>query len=361
MPTITDILPALYAPLFPDHLKVEVPDETKATCGSCAMCDSSSQVASVDGRKRAFRPDTKCCTYQPKLPNYLVGAILADESEEMAEGRARVLERVRAGVGVTPLGLNPPARYNLLYTNARDFFGKSSAMRCPFYRLGAGNCTIWKYREAVCSTWFCKYDAGADGRKFWSSLKKVLSLSEIQLSRYAVLRLHRDFILQEKDREGSATAVSLAELEGQAESEEARFETWGLWLGREEEFYIQCYREVAALTPARFRDLLGLDGEIWEEILLESHRQVREPKVPHRLRFNPEATVQRLPDGTVALGAYSEYDAVAVPKLAYELVSELSAARTLDETRAAWRETHRADLSDEMILQLFRQRILIPA
>jgi hypothetical protein len=345
MASITDILPALYTPLFPESLRLTVPEEKKATCGNCAMCDTTTQVRSVDGRPRAFRPDTKCCTYQPKLPNYLVGAILADTSPEMAEGRARILERVRAGIGATPLGLNPPARYSLLYANARDFFGKS----------------IWKYREAVCSTWYCKYDAGADGRKFWTSLKKVLSLGEIQLSRFAALRLHRDFILQERDRDAAGTAVTLAELEERAESEEARFEMWGLWFGREEEFYLRCYEEVVALNPIRFRELMGLDGEIWEAILLESHRQVREPKMPHRLRFNPEATVQRLPDGTVALGAYSEYDAVAVPKLAYELVSEVTAARTLDETRASWRENHRADLSDEMLLQLFQHRILIQA
>jgi len=75
---ILDSLPVLYADLFPDFFRKEVPAETKATCAWCAMCPSSASgaVESVDGVSRLFRPDTKCCTYYPKLPNYLVGAIL---------------------------------------------------------------------------------------------------------------------------------------------------------------------------------------------------------------------------------------------------------------------------------------------
>ena len=37
-----------------------------------------------------FRPDTKFCTYYPRLPNFLVGGLLSDDTPAMATGRLRV-------------------------------------------------------------------------------------------------------------------------------------------------------------------------------------------------------------------------------------------------------------------------------
>src|SRR3954447_17812429 len=117
MPRILDSLPVLYADLFPDFFRKEIPAETKATCTSCAMCPSSASgaVESVDGVSRLFRPDTKCCTYYPKLPNYLVGALLSDTRDELGEGRRRVGEKLASRAGVTPQWARPTARYYLLY------------------------------------------------------------------------------------------------------------------------------------------------------------------------------------------------------------------------------------------------------
>ena len=38
-----------------------------------------------------FEPSTKCCTFLPELPNFLVGAMLADTDPAAAEGRASVI------------------------------------------------------------------------------------------------------------------------------------------------------------------------------------------------------------------------------------------------------------------------------
>src|SRR6218665_3697133 len=89
MRPMLDSLPLLYRDLLPEFFQKGVPVETKATCDACAMCPSSAAgtVESVDGVSRLFRPDTKCCTYYPRLPNFLVGALLSDERPELAEGR----------------------------------------------------------------------------------------------------------------------------------------------------------------------------------------------------------------------------------------------------------------------------------
>src|SRR3954454_5365908 len=104
------MLPVLYRPLLPAFFDTEAPAEEKATCGSCAMCPPPG----AEGDGAYFRPDVKCCTYHPRLPNYLVGALLADDDPALAEGRRRV-EGVR-GVGggmrgpnrLPPLGGAPP-------------------------------------------------------------------------------------------------------------------------------------------------------------------------------------------------------------------------------------------------------------
>ena len=46
-----------------------------------------------------FHRDTKCCTYLPDLPNFLVGRILEDPDPALAPGRASVERRIDARVG----------------------------------------------------------------------------------------------------------------------------------------------------------------------------------------------------------------------------------------------------------------------
>jgi hypothetical protein len=364
MPRILDSLPVLYGNLIPSFFHEELPPESKATCASCAMCPSSDQgvVESVDGVSRLFRPDTRCCTYYPKLPNYLVGALLADGSEEMMEGNRRVREKLATRVGATPHWLRPPARYHLLYRNSRQFFGRTAAMRCPYFELAHGGCTIWPYREAVCSTFFCKYVAGADGRKFWMTLKTWLALAEIQLSRYAVLQLLPDYVLAGRDRPESSSEVLTAEdLDDRPLPEKEYAALWGDWAGRELQFYQACHDIVRALSGLELEKLLGLDGLIELKRLEKHHRDCVAPVLPRVLKLNPEATVKWLPDGSVALGAYSEFDAVALPGVAYELIARFTGQEPVEVVRQRLREEKQADLHEDILLELYRHRILTDA
>lgn len=97
MPALHDALPALYRTLLGAPLDREVPAESKATCHACAMVAGCPEtVAPLDGRSRLFRADTKCCTYHPRLPNDLVGALLQDPNPGLAEGRRRMEARLRS-------------------------------------------------------------------------------------------------------------------------------------------------------------------------------------------------------------------------------------------------------------------------
>ncbi len=364
MPSILDSLPALYQNLFPAFFRGPIPAETKATCSSCAMCEAANpvRIESVDGVNRFFRPDTKCCTYHPRLPNYLVGAILSDEDPAMAEGRRRIEEKIARGVGVNPQWIKAPTRYNLLYTNARQAFGRAQALRCPYYKSEGGLCTIWRYREAVCSTYFCKYVAGADGRKFWMTLKTWLTLAEIQLSRYALLQLLPDYVLKGKDKADAAAApLTIEDLDDKPLPEKDYADLWHPWVGREAEFYRRCYESVRALSSDEFDNLLGLDGIIEQSILKRLHETATAPKLPKILKLNPGATLQWLPDGSLALASYSEFDAVALPGAAYALLVEFTGKEPVEAVRQRLREEKQADLHDDILVELYRHRILVDA
>ncbi|WP_309893385.1 hypothetical protein [Archangium sp.] len=361
MPQMLDSLPVLYRSLFPDFFQKEIPVEEKATCSACAMCQSSAKgvVEPVDGVNRFFRPDTKCCTYYPKLPNYLVGALLSDGRIELGEGQRRVGEKISSRVGVTPQWVRPSARYNLLYRNSRQFFGKAASMRCPYYELEHGGCTIWPFREAVCSTFYCKYVAGADGRKFWMTLKTYLALAEIQLSRYAVLQLLPEYVLAGKDKPDLSEAPTVEDLDDKPMPEKEYGALWRQWVGREPEFYRACYDVIRALTPQDVEKIMGLDGVIELKVLEKIHQEAVAPALPKVLKLNPEATVKWLPDGSVALGAYSEYDAVALPGIAYSLITEFSGREPVEAVRQRLREEKQADLHEDILLELYRHRILM--
>jgi Fe-S-cluster containining protein len=365
MPRILDGLPVLYRDLFPDFFRNEVPVETKATCSSCAMLEKScqgSKVESVDKVNHFFRPDTKCCTYYPRLPNYLVGALLSDERPELAEGRRRMEEKVASRVGVTPQWLRPSARYNFLYRNARQAFGRSPSLLCPYYESGQGNCTIWPYREAVCSTFFCKYVAGADGRKFWMSLKTWLTLAEIQLSRFTTFKLLPDYVLTGKDRpDASGEALTAEDLDDKPLPDKEYAGLWREWVGREADFYRASYELVRALPAGELERLLGLDGTIELAVLEKLYQAAVSPKLPRVLQFNPAATVKWLPDGSVALGSYSENDAVALPGEAYGLLVEFTGKAPVEAVRQHLREHKQADLHEDILVELYRHRILIEA
>src|SRR5215813_7928721 len=88
-------LPPLYATWMEQLLTGPIPPETGATCSDCVML--AKEPHPPTGSAHFFNPRTKCCTYLPELPNFLVGRILADSDPQSAAGRATVEARLQAG------------------------------------------------------------------------------------------------------------------------------------------------------------------------------------------------------------------------------------------------------------------------
>jgi Fe-S-cluster containining protein len=363
MPEIRDALPALYRELLGEPFAEVIPPESKATCASCAMLESGCRAASappVDGRPRFFRPDTKCCTFHPRVPNYLVGAMLASDDPTLAEGRRRIESRLASRVGVAPGWLHPPRTFSLLYDSARGAFGRAEGLRCPFYDTESGGCTIWAHRDAVCSTYFCKYDAGDDGRRFWTAVKELVSLVEIQLSRAALLELAPELLDREPLTRPPAGPIGPEDIDGAPPPDAAYAAMWGSWAGREAELYTACHRYVCSLSAGDVESLLGLDGRIARRQLRRALDAMRSTALPPVLRLDPATTVAWLDDGSVALASYSELEAVALPGAAYRLLTRFTGAEPVATVRARLRAEERADLADEVLLELYRQRVLAP-
>jgi hypothetical protein len=152
-----------------------LPAETDATCQDCAMCAEPGRTP-LPGLA-FFKPDTKCCIYVPGLRNFLVGLILQDDDPRFAAGRATVEARLDARVSVTPVGISPlPVQTALYRLEGTQAFGQDRTLRCPHYLDEAGGqCGIWRYRNGICATWFCKHTRGpvalASGRRSNSCLR----------------------------------------------------------------------------------------------------------------------------------------------------------------------------------------------
>ena len=246
--TLRSKLAPVYGPLFPDLFDRPEVVETRATCDTCAMCNHG-QIAPV--AMDYFRPDAKCCTFHPGLANYLVGAIFADTSDELAEGRRRLRAKIAARIGVTPSFIASPRKYNVIYAAARGagFFGRSKNMLCPYFdEENDGRCTVWRYRESVCSTYFCKYTAGKPGWQFWDTMKGYLSHVERSLAHYASVTVDPKV----KEPKLERFVLTVEDVEDRAPNDADYASWWGTWLGREEEFYIECYKRVLVLQKAEF-------------------------------------------------------------------------------------------------------------
>src|SRR4051812_46370615 len=188
----TGTLPPLYARWMREFLGGPIPEETKATCHDCAMCAKPGQAATPQLQMLLFNPKSKCCTYMPDLPNFLVGRILDEPNPDFVPGRASVITRLENKAGVGLLGMNHTRAFDVLYNygTSQGAFGRSQTLRCPYYIEDGGLCGVWKHRNSVCTTWFCKHNRGAVGMVFWQSIQQLLSQVEEGLARWCILQLN---------------------------------------------------------------------------------------------------------------------------------------------------------------------------
>lgn len=355
----TSPLPPLYAAWLEQFLAAPMPHEPDATCDDCAMC--------ADGREPNaneifFNPQTKCCTYVPALPNYLVGRILADDAPASAAGRATVVARMQAGAGVTPLGLAPPPNFSVLYGHSpAALFGRSLTLRCPHYLAEAGGrCGVWAHRAGVCATWFCKFERGATGMNFWRSLEQLLAAVERNLAHWCLVELgfkgaplRRLLPIQSQTNRNNVSAHAL---DGVADEHEQRA-LWGAWTGREEEFYRACAKRVEALT---WPDVLAVGGpelQLFARLTREAYDELNSERLPAALKVGPFNVLRMGPDANT-ISTYSGYDPIELPTRLLEVLPYFD-GRPVAQALAAIAAERGLKIDRKLVRRLVDFRVLV--
>ncbi len=282
---IKDSVPPFYHPFLPEVFQVVIPPEPFSDCLNCPMIAQSREDLSQDLSK-PFAPDTKCCTFNPRIPNYMVGAILSDQDPAMEEGKNRIIERIRLREGIFPNGVFPTRKYNQLYLEKSSTeFGRNRQLMCPYFKEGRLNCTVWKYREAICALWFCKHLAGRRGTEFWNSVIEYMKYLQESLLNVGAYRCG----LQPVDPYGEGLYQEFRELHVTEEADKQYAEVWGEWKGHEAEYYIRCFEIVSNLEHSYIQGILQKGESLAERIEIIASDMI---KVPEFLLLDKESVME---------------------------------------------------------------------
>lgn len=257
----------IYASWLPSVLLDLDPIETKATCGTCAMAPSRHRG------KTTYREDLKCCTYQPWLPNFIVGALLKDERPSSQLGRATILKKIEKRQYALPIGVLPPIPYQMEFNHReKDEFGWREDWLCPYFDRGSQNCGIWRYRGSVCTSYYCKSDQKAAGKRFWKSLESYISYLEMALAEEVLV--HLDFSPRQVSEQigylnrYEATAT---ELRSSSLPMAKHQKIWNLYEDPIA-FYKKCDDLARSLSRQDVEELLGEAGEFLRDSVLVDMR-----------------------------------------------------------------------------------------
>ncbi len=354
-------LPPLHARWVEALLGGSIPAERAATCDHCAMCDGSGEMA--PDRAAFFNPATKCCTYLPVLPNFLVGRILADQDPAAADGRATVEARMLAMVSVTPLGLGLPLTYGLFYDHGTRAFGRSQSMRCPHYLPDGGRCGVWRHRNGICATWFCKHDRGALGYRFWQSLQRLFTTVERALAWWCVLEagipaaaLQR--LLPPQPAPTERELLTASDLDGTADPDAYR-DAWAGWAGREPAFFQECGHRVGSLDWPDVLNIAGPEVAAHSRIVIDAYRQLISDHVPDRLEVGPLHVLRVAPQST-RVWTYSSHDPLDLPSELVNVLPAFDGRPTADAVRSIAAE-HGLRVGADLVRKLADFDILVPS
>ena len=327
-------LPPLYRRWVDQILKQDIYSEPRATCDDCAMCTYVHPPAAQD---RYFNANVKCCSYYPRLPNYLIGAIIVDDDSSLSEVKEQFLERIMKFV-ITPFGTSAP--YMVTLYQVFKTFGQDEDLLCPFYlKHSGGRCGIWKYRNSVCSTYFCKHERGGVGWGFWRRLSLMLQSAEKHLAQYCVDQL--PVIIPEN-------------------ASDIREKTWGNWTFREAEFFQNCWNIV---QPFGWDDVLKIGGPELESSVneLKNHFKGMESKViPEALKLNYRFTYEEVATGLSRVWGYNKYNPIDLPTNIVQVL-EYFDGRPVFEVLNQIKQEKAITIDNDLLQKLSDYDVLLPA
>lgn len=311
----------------------DLPRERRATCDDCVMCGPDV----VGGRP--FNDTSRCCTYVPRLPNFMMGRILDDDRLEV--GRQTVLARLTEGEGVSPLGIEvddaDQAAYDAIVD--ADMFGRASDLRCP-HHLPDGRCGVWRHRNGVCATWFCRHEKGARGQAFWEAVQLMLTELERLIGYYCARKVRWP--------DGVADVF--------AADKQLFACDWGDYAGRPADFYRACAAEFARLDWPTIRRIGDGRFDRLCEAVETTYDALR--ALPTRLMAGDGLELYPEGDGYTQVLAYSATDPIRVPDAVLERLRAFDGRRVLPVVAELRAQGVAIDL--DLVGQLAAFEVLVP-
>lgn len=254
-------LPSFYKKYFPKELWSAQLTETKATCDKCNWPD--------------YDPKLKCCTYEPFLPNFLVGSALRSASISDS-ARDSFMRKIKQREYALPIGMIASPRFQVRF-NHRDpeEFGNRADWLCPYYNHSLENCGIWKSRGAVCTTYYCQSSYGVMGMEFWRQLSDYLTYVEMALMEESLV--HLDFSPRQiSECLEYLNRQKLSSSEKKTDAMDAKLfkKIWNGYDSNISDFYLKSYDIVTNFSKKQYLEALGDLGQEIESNLLESLKEV---------------------------------------------------------------------------------------
>ena len=343
---------AALPPLYGSWLSVitggPIPAETEATCDRCAMLPSDG----LSPPHAYFHPSTKCCAYQPHLPNFLAGRILADDDPTVAAGRQELERRISTKIAITPIWAGPGGIFGLLYRNVPGVFGQAPELRCHFL-TPSGDCGIWTHRPGVCATWFCKHVRGSISFQFWRLAAKLLQLVEQELALWCVAEMKVG--LSEVLDMDSAITPHVSELGGEIDQANYR-RIWGEWIDREPDFYRHCASLVNALKWDQVQNICGPRVRILADLLCDAYVHLMSDAIPERVRLR-DIHIVGIEKSKYRVVAYSPFDPLSMPEPLARVLHYFD-GRPLDDVLAAILGEHNLHIEASLVRRMLDFGIL---
>lgn len=173
-------------PLWPEALRQDL-DLNCANCRMLKVGEGHKASLMVWPRRDwgPFLSQVKCCAHQPHWPNYLLGAALQNPSA-LAVSRLEVFlnQSELTAWGARPLMKRRAAEAR----SGQCGYGKDLELACPLLTT-EGQCSVWKFRPATCSTYVCQSSRGASGLAAWREYEGRLVAWESELAHQLLWQL----------------------------------------------------------------------------------------------------------------------------------------------------------------------------
>tara|TARA_Y100001935_G_scaffold255367_1_gene267986 strand:- start:3016 stop:4074 length:1059 start_codon:yes stop_codon:yes gene_type:complete len=344
--TLFQQLPHIYQSFLPDIFNQHIPVEQYADCSNCNMCKPTTIVED----QRFFSPVTKCCTFKPIVPNYLVGGILIDSKKP-----TKIHTYVDIGEKITPLGYFPSTKELQDYAAIiPDKFGMDDRVQCEL--LDDGNCSIWQHRNSICSTYFCHYFKGFHGKQFWEDVRDFLQFVEETLSAYCCMMLDIPVHYLKQSTTNFFINVQEATQHNGRISKLTDADMWGPWETKRDSFFKECHKICSNLTTNDVMSLNPTTYQVKISALEDSLKTMQTPLIPPTLLFNPNCKIIDF-DETQTFFYVDRL--IKLPAILQHIVKLFDGKTTNQQIISTASQSYDVDMDNHYILHLYQQNILI--